>query len=116
MEAKRGQRSTVCRHRVIVEVAGDDLLQPLSLFWNRLVHTPPQFLFDGLQLDPHAIPSGLPFDLEFTPASFATDEDEAQEGEGLRFAKPAPLAVFHRKASELEEPGLLRMKRQRKLL
>ena len=80
------------------------------------MHTPPQFLFDGLQLYPHAIPSGLPFDLEFAPASFTTDEDEAQEGEGLRFAKPAALAVFHRKAPELDQPGLLRMKRQRKLL
>jgi hypothetical protein len=75
---------------VIVEVAGDDLLQPLSLFGNWLMHTPPQFLFDGLQRCPHAISSGLPFDLEFTPASFVADEDEAQEGEGLRFAKPAP--------------------------
>jgi hypothetical protein len=75
------------------------------------VHTPPQFLFDSLQLYPHAIPSGLPFDLEFAPASFVADEDEAQEREGLRFAKPAPLAVFRRKSSELDEPGLLRMKR-----
>src|SRR5208282_6058329 len=116
MEVERGQCLTVCRHRVIVEVAGDDLSQPHSLFGNLLMHTPPQFLFDGLQLDPHAIPSGLPFDLESTPASFIADEDEAQEGEGLRFAKPAPLSVFHRKASELDEPGLLRMKRQRKLL
>jgi len=47
------------------------------------MHTPPQFLFDGLRLYPHAIPSGLPFDLEFTPASSAADKDEAQEGEGL---------------------------------
>ena len=91
MEEKRGQCRTVCRHRVIVEVAGDDLLQPLSLCGNRLMHTPPQFLFDGLQLCPHAIPSGLPFDLEFIPASFAADEDEAQEGEGLRLAKPCLL-------------------------
>jgi hypothetical protein len=101
---------------VIVEVSGDDLSQPLSLFGNWLMHAPPQFLLDGLQLDPHAIPTGLPFDLEFTPASFIADEDEAQEGEGLRFAEPAPLSVLHRKAAELDEPGLLRMKRQRKLL
>jgi hypothetical protein len=80
------------------------------------MHAPPQFLFDGLQLHPHTVASGLPFDLEFTPASFAADEDEAQEGEGFRLAKPAPLAVFRRKSSELDEPGLLRMKRQRKLL
>ena len=41
--------------RVVVEVAGDDLLQPSSLLGNRLVHAPSQFLFDGLQLFPHAV-------------------------------------------------------------
>src|ERR1700730_6111036 len=30
-----------------------------------------------------------------------------QEVEGLRLAEPAPLAAFRRKASELDEPGLL---------
>jgi hypothetical protein len=33
------------------------------------MHTPPQFLFDGLQLSPHTVPSGFPFDLEFALAS-----------------------------------------------
>ncbi len=80
------------------------------------MHAPSQFLFDGLQLRPHSVPAGLPFDQEFAPAGFAADEGEAQEGEGLRFAEPAPLAVFRRNASELDEPVLLRMKRQRKLL
>ena len=80
------------------------------------MHAPSQFLFDGLQLCLHAIPPGLPFDLEFASTSFAADKGEAQEGEGLRFAEPAPLAVFHREASKLDQPGLLRMKRQRKLL
>ena len=68
------------------------------------------------KLTRHAIPSGLPFDLEFAPTSFAADKGEAQEGEGLRFAEPAPLAVFRREASKLDQPGLLRMKRQCKLL
>ena len=54
---------------------------------------------------PHTVASGLRFDLEFTPASFAADEDEAREGEGFRLAEPAPLAVFRRKSSELDEPG-----------
>src|SRR5262249_32821066 len=31
MEMERGQPRSICRHRVIVEVAGDDLLQPLPL-------------------------------------------------------------------------------------
>src|SRR6202163_1620445 len=102
--------------RVLVNAPGDPLLQPSSLLGNRLMHAPSQFLFDGLQLCLHAIPPGLPFDLEFTPTSLAADKGEAQEGEGLRFTKPAPLAVFHREASKLDQPGLLRMKRQCKLL
>jgi hypothetical protein len=92
---------------VVVEVAGDDLLQPSSLLGNRLMNAPSQFLFNGLQLCLHAIPPGLPLDLEFAPTSFAADKGEAQEGEGLRFAEPAPLAVFHREASKLDQPGLL---------
>src|SRR4029077_1919941 len=64
---------------------------------------------------PHAVPSGLPLDLEFARAGFAANEGEAQEVEGLRLAEPAPLAALCRKASELDQPGLLRMHRQRKL-
>src|ERR1700688_4460752 len=48
-------------------------------------------------------------------AGRAAEEGEAQEVEGLRLAKPAPLSAFRRKASELDEPGLLGMQRQRKL-
>ena len=71
------------------------------------MNAPSQFLFDGLQLCLHAIPPGTSVDLEFAPTSFAADKGEAQEGEGLRFAEPAPLAVFHREASKLDQPGLL---------
>src|ERR1700736_4185673 len=94
-EAERNKRLTVGRHGVIVEVALDDLSQPFSLDRNRLMH-PPQPLFDGLQLRPHAIRPGLPFDLELAPARLAADEDKAQEAEGFRLAKPAPLAIFRR--------------------
>jgi len=65
---------------VVVEVAGDDLLQPSSLLGNRLMHAPSQFLFDGLQLCLHAIPPGLPFDLEFAPTSFAADKRVSRPG------------------------------------
>ena len=67
----------------------------------------PHLLFDHPQLRPHAVRPGLPFDLEFALASLAADEGEAQEVEGFRLAEPAPLAAFRRKASELDEPGLL---------
>src|SRR6476619_7160845 len=86
------------RHRVIVEVAVDR---------DRLVHAPPHLLFDRLELRPHAVRSGLPFDLEFARAGLAADEGEAQEVEGFRLAEPTPLAALCRKASELDEPSLL---------
>src|ERR1700682_2837583 len=114
-EAERSQRSTVGRHGMIVEVALDDLSQPFPLGRDRLVPAPPQLLFDRLQLRPHAIGPGLPFDLELAPTRLAADEDEAQEAEGLRLAEPAPLAVFRRMASELDQSGLLRVERQRVL-
>ena len=80
------------------------------------MHAPPHLLFDPVQLRPHAVLPGFPFDQEFTPAGFSADEGEAQEVEGLRLAEPSCLAVLGRKASELDEPCLLGMQRQRKLL
>src|SRR6202051_418458 len=53
-------------------------------------------------------------ELEGSLARFAADEGEAQERKGLRFAEPASLAVDRRKAAELNQAGLVRVKRQRK--
>src|SRR5262249_2872693 len=92
----------VGRHGVVVEVAADDLSQPLPLFGDRLVHAFPHPLFNHLELRSHAVPPGLPFDLEFARAGLATDERKAQEVEGFRFAEPAPLTAFRRKSSELD--------------
>src|SRR5262252_10398596 len=93
------QCAAVGRHRMVVEVAADDPSQPLPLLGDRLMHASPHLLFDHLELRPHAVPPGLPFDLEFVLTSLAADEGEAQEVEGLRLAKPTPLAAFRRKAS-----------------
>jgi hypothetical protein len=48
--------------------------------------------------DLHAVPPGLPLNLEFTRTGLAADEGEAQEVEGRRLAKPAPLAAFRRQS------------------
>src|SRR5262245_2222960 len=103
------QCSVIGRHCVIVEVAADDLPQPFPLNRDRLVHALAHLLFDHLELRPHAVRPGLPFDLEFARPGLAADEGEAQEIEGLRFAEPSPLAAFRRKTSELDQPGLLGM-------
>src|ERR1700747_3746541 len=110
------QCTTVGRHCVVIEVAADDSPQPLPLRGDRLVHAPSHLLLHFLELRPHAVPSGLPFDLEFSRSGLAADEGETQEVEGLRFAESAPLAAFRRKAPELDDPGLLGIQRQRKLL
>src|SRR3954462_10331404 len=93
-------------HRVIAEVAFHHKPQPLALIRNWLVHAPPHLLFAHLELRPHAVRSGFPFNLEFARARFPADESEAQEVEGLRFAESAPLAALCRETSKLDQPGL----------
>src|SRR5258708_36394587 len=57
--AEARERTTVRRHRVIVEVAANHLRQPSCLTWDRLGHAPSQVLFFGLQLRPHSGTSGV---------------------------------------------------------
>ena len=85
---------------MVVEVAVDDVPQPFPLLGDRLVHAPPHLLFNHLELRPHAVLPGFPFDLELARAGFTADEGETQEVEGLRFAEPAPRAALCRETSE----------------
>ena len=73
------QYLTVGRHCVIVEVAADDSPQPFPLIENRPVHALAQLLFNQPELRPHAVPPGLPSDLEFPRSGFTADEGEAQK-------------------------------------
>ena len=106
----------VCRHGVIREVASHDLRQPSPLLGDRLVHSPAHLLLDLLELRPHAIPPGFPFEEELARARTPADEGEAQEIEGLRFSEPASSASVRRMAAELDQARLVRMQRQRELL
>jgi hypothetical protein len=40
MMPEYGKCTSVCRHCVVVEVAANDVMQPLPLFGDRLVHAP----------------------------------------------------------------------------
>src|SRR6478672_751313 len=106
----------VSGHSVVVEVALDDTAPPLPLVGDRVVHAPPHLLFYHLEFRPHAVATGLPPNLESARLRSAADEGEAQEVEGLWLAEPIPLAAFRCEASELDQPGLLGMECQRKLL
>ena len=56
ISARKGsQRSPVGWHCVVVEEAGDDLLQPFTLFGDRLMHPPSQFPCNILDLRLHAV-------------------------------------------------------------
>src|SRR5918995_4780179 len=116
MEPESYECLDVGRHRVISEIAGDDLLQPLPLFRDRLVQSSSQLLLDLLEFGHPPVPAGFPMDQEVSPSRGAADEGETQESEGFRLAEAAPLAVARRIAAELDQPGLLRVERQRELL
>src|SRR6185437_14800606 len=74
-----------------------------SMRSDRLMHTPPQLLLDLLELRPHAVPPGSPLEEESTLTGFPADEREAQEVEGLRFAKPVPGASGRSGAAKLDQ-------------
>src|SRR5215210_337742 len=107
------QSPVIGRDGVIVEEAGDDLSEPNPLDGDRLMPSPPQLLLDVLELRPHPVAPGLAHELELALAGLAADEGEAEEVEGFRFAKGAPGPFGRRVASERNQAGLLRMKRQR---
>ena len=97
-------------------MACNDLLQPVTLSWNSLVHSQPQLRLGFLELPPHTVAPGLPLKLEGSSARLTTDEGEAQEREGLRFTDTAFLAIDRRVAAELNHTGLVRVERQRECL
>src|SRR5438132_14149301 len=73
-EPERGQRGTVGRHGVIVEVSADDAREPFPLLGDRLVHSQSQPLLDLLELCPHAVAPALPRYEELASAGFAANE------------------------------------------
>src|SRR5271165_1636352 len=115
LASERRERRQVCRHGVIGEETPDHLLKPLSLLGYGIVSSPAQLRLDLAEFCPAAVTPGLPFELENAPAGFAADQCKAQEIEGLRLTETALFAVVHRVAAELDQPGLLRVERQREL-
>src|SRR3954451_4213244 len=110
------ERRQVCRHGVIGEETPDHLLKPLPLLGYGTVSPPAQLLLDLSEFCLAAVAPGLPFKLENPLASSAADQRETQEVEGRRFTETALLAIVHCIAAEFDQPGLLRMERQRELL
>src|ERR1019366_8822981 len=113
--SKRGQCQAIGRHGMIGKIAGDDLSKPFPCFRDGPVCSSLQRFLDLPELRTHAVPTCLPPDPEVASSGFIANEHEPQELEGLRFGTSALLAVLGRKAAELNQTGLVRMKRQREL-
>jgi hypothetical protein len=97
---------------VVLEISTHHTGQPLARFGDGCVHPPSELLLDHLKLDPHPVAARPPSDLETPLAGASTDVGEAEEIKGFRFSTPAGFPVCHRTAAKLDQPGLVRMKRQ----
>src|SRR5215472_1963716 len=107
------ERPSICGYRIVSEMACNDLLQPVALIWDSLVHSQAQLRLDFLELRLQTVAPGLPLKLEESPARFTADEGEAQKREGVRSTETALLAIDRRAATELNHAGLDRVERQR---
>jgi hypothetical protein len=105
------QARVIGGNRVVRKIAAQHLAEPPSLFWNRFVHSSPQFLFDGLQTGSKPVSSGYPPKQKPAFPILTTNVSEAQEVERLRFACAAFCSTLRRKAAELDQTRLLRMQR-----
>jgi len=81
------------------------------------MHPDAQPAFDGTQLCRKPLPYGLVYYLEFPVSIHTTAVRESQEIEGRRLASPLKaFAISLGIPAKTNETGLLRMKRERKLL
>jgi hypothetical protein len=101
---------------VVGKVARDHCPQPSALFGDGVVHANAQLRLDFLERGPHAVASGFALELEGSAPRLAADVDEPQERERLRLAQPALRSSVRREAAELQQPGLVLVKLERKLL
>jgi hypothetical protein len=76
------------------------------------VHAPSQLVLDILEFRPCAVTAGFPLNQELALTRLGADVGEAQEIEGLRFAKTVYLAVGRRMGAELNDACLVRVRRQ----
>jgi hypothetical protein len=111
------QGTAIGRHSVISIVSADDLLEPLPLLADRLVHPLTQFPTDFLELRPHAVTPGLPMNEEVALAGFSANEGPSSPRESHPEAltdtdvrlSPHPARATHRRLPpSIENLGFLR--------
>lgn len=83
----------ISRHGMVAEKPFGNLRQPSPLFRDWLRHAPSSSSRDLLELRPHAVTLGPPFDQEGPLTATSTYQGEAQEIESFRFAQSPSCPV-----------------------
>jgi hypothetical protein len=113
---KHPQTIEISRHRVVVEVAAHDRLEPLPRERHRVVHTQAKLLLDLLQFRPHTLGTRLALYSEVPLPSHPADVRETQKVERLGLAFPSSIPAFFGIPPELDPARLVRVEFQTKLL
>ena len=114
--AKYMKALDIARHRVVVEVALNDRLQPFTGLGHAIVHALAELLLNLSQLAPHALADRLAPHREVPFAVLPADVREAQEVERLRLAFSSSFPVWFGKPPELDPARFFWMQFQPKLL
>ena|SRR6516162_1784629 len=113
---KDTQTIEISRHRVVVEVASHDRLEPLARLRHRVVHTPAKLLLDLLQFRPHTLAARLALHGEVPLPSRPADVRETQKVERLRLAFPPSFPALFGIPPEFDPARLVGVELQTKLL
>ena len=108
-------RRPIHRHPIIANMPHEDRSQISTLFWYRIVHAPPKFSVNLLQLCLPPFAHRLTEHRELSLPGLCADMRKTKEMEGLRLSPPAPLSVRPRKSAKLDQAGLVGVKFQPKL-
>jgi hypothetical protein len=107
----------VIRDSVVLEPPPNDVGQPASCGADRVVPTSFKLNLNRRQGTSHAFGHCTPPQHEaLVLPGLSTDVGKAQEVERLAASSSFPFASGHRAAAELDQSGLIRMKREAKLL
>lgn len=115
LRSERIHAVDVAWNGIVVHMPPHYRAMPCPHLGDRLVELTPEEVFDLFKLGPQPLGCGLaPHDEALHRAGLCADMGEAQEIRGIGLAHSPPFPIFSRKASELNEPGLLGMQGESK--
>ena len=113
---KDTQTIEISRHRVVVEVASHDRLEPLPRLRHRVVHARTKLLLKLLQSRPHTLAARFALYGEVPLPGRPADVRETQKVERLGLTFPSSFPALFGIPSELDPARLVGVEFQTKLL